>query len=650
MKVTLKEHNGDTVNVSGLHDYYVTGGSVLTATTTTDGVTSTTATLNLTKNNGDTVTADLTGLSKMDYHLVENSASGSDGKYTIDANGDVKLTVASDTDTVGKEITISGLASKADVVKGLTFTASALADGATSLTHTAQLGDSIGIFGGNKQDGHTYNTNNITTTIDARGDIRVLMDDNLVVGSKDTGVDGSVKATGQGGAYLKMNGADGSLRMGDASGNFAALIQNYGSDGTAFLNSSEKGSPRLQYWAAKSGQSESDAAKTLHIIATLDDGMKFAGDDAKTDPSKTISTTLNSTLNITGGASTGGLTDGNIGVVKNDAGDGLEVKLNKDLSNMGTISFAPEAGKQGIKIGSQNVGTSGKGTNAQTGDYVTGLTNTKWNADDIVSGRAATEDQLQNVAKSIVNGSATGGGFGLSADNADSTKATEVKQDLGKAIKITTGGDNNLSTTVDSANKAIVVALNKDLNLNKATFTDGASGATTVVDGKGIAITPQNGSTDSQVKLTTDGLSNGGKQITNVLSGLNGTELAKAEGDTLNHAATIGDLKAAAKGATDMADAKGLNFEGKTETKIHTNLGDTLKIQGTGAANRDYDGGANVRVVADDKTNTLTVQLDRDLDAHTMTLGKASTADVAGELGTLKINGQNKDGDVPCYL
>lgn len=650
MKVTLKEHNGDTVNVSGLHDYYVTGGSVLTATTTTDGVTSTTATLNLTKNNGDTVTADLTGLSKMDYHLVENSASGSDGKYTIDANGDVKLTVASDTDTVGKEITISGLASKADVVKGLTFTASALADGATSLTHTAQLGDSIGIFGGNKQDGHTYNTNNITTTIDARGDIRVLMDDNLVVGSKDTGVDGSVKATGQGGAYLKMNGADGSLRMGDASGNFAALIQNYGSDGTAFLNSSEKGSPRLQYWAAKSGQSESDAAKTLHTIATLDDGMKFAGDDAKTDPSKTISTTLNSTLNITGGASTGGLTDGNIGVVKNDAGDGLEVKLNKDLSNMGTISFAPEAGKQGIKIGSQNVGTSGKGTNAQTGDYVTSLTNTKWNADDIVSGRAATEDQLQNVAKSIVNGSATGGGFGLSADNADSTKATEVKQDLGKAIKITTGGDNNLSTTVDSANKAIVVALNKDLNLNKATFTDGASGATTVVDGKGIAITPQNGSTDSQVKLTTDGLSNGGKQITNVLSGLNGTELAKAEGDTLNHAATIGDLKAAAKGATDMADAKGLNFEGNTETKIHTNLGDTLKIQGTGAANRDYDGGANVRVVADDKTNTLTVQLDRDLDAHTMTLGKASTADVAGELGTLKINGQNKDGDVPCYL
>ena len=649
MKVTLKEHNGDTVNVSGLHDYYVTGGSVSTATTTTDGVTSTTATLNLTKNNGDTVTADLTGLSKMDYHLVENSASGSDGKYTIDENGDVKLTVASDTDTVGKEITLSGLASKADVDKGLTFTASALADGATSLTHTAQLGDSIGILGGNKQDGHTYNTNNITTTIDDTGDIRVLMDDNLVVGSKD-GVDGSVKATGQGGAYLKMNGADGSLRMGDASGNFAALIQNYGSDGTAFLNSSENGSPRLQYWAAKSGQSEAEAEKVLHTIATLDDGMKFAGDDGKTNATKVVSRTLNNTLNITGGAATGNLTDGNIGVVKNDAGDGLVVKLNKDLSDMGTISFAPtETGKQGIKIGSQNVGTSGKGTNAQTGDYITGLTNTKWNADDIVSGRAATEDQLQNVAKSIVNGSATGGGFGLSADNADSTKATEVKQDLGKAIKITTGGDNNLSTTVDSANKAIVVSLNKDLNLNKATFKDDVSGATTVIDGKGIAITPKSGSTDSQVKLTTDGLSNGGKQITNVQSGLYDTTQNKpvdistitTSNPMLQNAATIGDLQTVSNGLTTTLTTKGLNFKGNTGDTVHTDLGETLTIQGAGKDDRTYDGGANVRVKADDKTNTLTVELDRDLDAHSLTLGKT---DADG--GTLTIYGKNKDNGV----
>lgn len=644
---TLQRSNKTTGNLTGLHDYYVTGGSVSTATTTTDGVTSTTATLNLTKNNGDTIPVDITGLSKMDYRLVENSATGSDGKYTVDANGDVNLTVASDTDTVGKEITISGLASKADVDKGLTFAASALADGASSLTHTAQLGDTIGIYGGTKQDGHTYNTNNITTTIDDRGDIRVLMDDNLVVGSQD-GVDGSVKATGQGGAYLKMNGADGSLRMGDASGNFAALIQNYGSDGTAFLNSKENGSPRLQYWAAKSGQSEAEAEKVLHTIATLDDGMKFAGDDAKTDSTKVVSRTLNSTLNITGGAAAGNLTDGNIGVVKNDASDGLTIKLNKDLTDMGTISFAPTAGAtgSGIKIGSQTIANNGTSPNSATGDYITGLTNTKWSKDGIVSGRAATEDQLQQVANAIVDGKETGGGFGLS-DNA----GTVVKQDLGGAIQLK-AADSNLTTTADTTGKAISIGLSKTLtDMTSATFKDDTIGATTVIDGKGIAITPQNGSTDSQVKLTTDGLSNGGKQITNVQSGLYDTTQNKpvdistiaAGSSMLQNAATIGDLQTVSDGVKIDLTATGLNFKGNGDATVHRNLGDTLIIQGTGADGRTYDGGANVRVVANDTTNTLTVQLDRDLNAHTLTLGKASNGTETGEAGTLILNGKNKD-------
>lgn len=647
MKVTLTEKNNNVVTISGLHDYYVTGGSVSTATTTTDGVTSTTATLNLTKNNGDTIPVDLTGLSKMDYRLVENSATGSDGKYTVDANGDVNLTVASDTDTVGKEITISGLASKADVDKGLTFTASALADGASSLTHTAQLGDTIGIYGGTKQDGHTYNTNNITTTIDDKGDIRVLMDDNLVVGSQD-GVDGSVKATGQGGAYLKMNGADGSLRMGDASGNFAALIQNYGSDGTAFLNSKENGSPRLQYWAAKSGQSEAEAEKVLHTIATLDDGMKFAGDDAKTDSTEVVSRTLNSTLNITGGAATGNLTESNIGVVKNDAGDGLTIKLNKDLTDMSTISFASTAGTtgSGIKIGSQTITNNGTSPNSVTGDYITGLTNTKWSKNGIVSGRAATEDQLQQVANAIVNGKETGG-FGLS-DNA----GTVVKQDLGGAIQLK-AADGNLTSTADTTGKAISIGLSKTLtDMTSATFKDDTTGATTVIDGKGIAITPQNGSTDSQVKLTTDGLSNGGKQITNVQSGLYDTAQNKpvdistiaADSSMLQNAATIGDLQTVSNGVKTDLTATGLNFKGNGDATVHRNLGDTLIIQGTGADGRTYDGGANVQVKADDKTGTLTVQLDRDLNAHTMTLGKASTGtDKTGEAGTLIINGKSND-------
>ena len=626
---TLNRSNNTTGQITGLHDYYVTGGSV-----STNG-----KTLTLTKNGGTAIPGiDLTSVLNQDSHLV----AADSGEYTVGSDGKVTLKVKNNAaGSTPTNVVISGIASNAALQQGLNFKANAAEAAGGSDTYNAQLGGTVSVLGGTAKDQHTYNTDNITTTMD-NGTITVKLDNDLTANSLTAGSDatnGRVRVTGTKGAYVEMDGSDGSIHLGNNGGRYSALYQNYG--GKGFLTSET--SPRLEY-------AVDNAPNTRHTIATLDDGMKFAGDDAKADPSKTVNTTLNSKLNITGGADTSGLTDGNIGVVKNDAGDGLVVKLNKDLSDMGTISFAPtETGKQGIKIGSQNVGTSGKGTNAQTGDYITGLTNTKWNADDIVSGRAATEDQLQNVAKSIVNGSATGGGFGLSADNADSTKATEVKQDLGKAIKITTGGDNNLSTTVDSADKAIVVSLNKDLNLNKATFKDDVSGATTVIDGKGIAITPKSGSTDSQVKLTTDGLSNGGKQITNVQSGLYDTTQNKpvdistitTGNPMLQNAATIGDLQTVSNGLTTTLTTKGLNFKGNTGDTVHTDLGETLTIQGAGKDDRTYDGGANVRVKADDKTNTLTVELDRDLDAHSLTLGKT---DADG--GMLTIYGKNKDNGV----
>lgn len=623
----VRKNDKTTGQLTGLHDYYVTGGSV-----STDG-----KTLNLTKNGGAAIPGiDLTNVLNQDSHLVTADSGeytvGSDGKVTLK----VKNNVAGSTPT---DVVISGIASNAALRQGLNFKANAAEKTDGSDTYNAQLGGTVRVLGGAAKEKHTYNTDNITTTMD-NGTITVKLDNDLTANSLTAGsstVDGTVRVTGATGAYVEMDGSDGSIHLGNNGGRYSALYQNYG--GKGFLTAET--SPRLEY-------AVDNDLNTRHTIATLDDGMKFAGDDAKTDSTKVVSRTLNSTLNITGGSATGNLTDGNIGVVKNDAGDGLTIKLNKDLTNMGTISFAPtETGKQGIKIGSQNVGTSGKGTNAQTGDYITGLTNTKWNADDIVSGRAATEDQLQNVAKSIVNGSATGGGFGLSADNADSTNATEVKQDLGSSIKITTGGDINLSTQADSANKAIVVSLNKELNLTKTTLTDGITGATTVVDGNGVVITPKQGSDADKVKLTTDGLSNGGKQITNVQSGLDGTTFENAAGDVLNHAATIGDLKTVSNGVKTDLTATGLNFKGNNEdTTVHRNLGDTLIIQGTGANGRDYDGGANVQVLANKDTGTLTVQLDRDLNAHTMTLGKAGAPGVDGETGILKINGQNKDGSI----
>lgn len=623
-----------TATITGLHDYYVTGGSV-----SADG-----KTLTLTKNGGTPIPGiDLTSVLNQDKdsHLV----AADSGAYTVDSNGNVTLQVKNNVaGSTPTNVVISGIASNAALQQGLNFKANAAEAAGGSDTYNAQLGGTVSVLGGTAKNQHTYNTDNITTTMD-NGTITVKLDNDLTANSLTAGSDatnGIVRVTGTKGAYVEMDGSDGSIHLGNNGGRYSALYQNYG--GKGFLSSET--SPRLEY-------AVDNAPNTRHTIATLDDGMKFAGDDAKNDSTKVVSRTLNSTLNITGGAAAN-LTNSNIGVVKNDAGDGLTIKLNKDLTDMSTISFAPTAGTtgSGIKIGSQTIANNGTSPNSATGDYITGLTNTKWSKDGIVSGRAATEDQLQQVAKSIVNGSATGGGFGLSADKADSANAKEVKQDLGSSIKITTGGDTNLSTQADSANKAIVVSLNKELNLTKTTLTDETTGATTVVDGNGVVITPKQGSDADKVKLTTDGLSNGGKQITNVQSGLTGTTIKDAAGDVLNHAATIGDLKTVSNGVKTDLTATGLNFKGNNvkgnneDNTVHRNLGETLIIQGTGANGRDYDGGANVQVLANKDTGTLTVQLDRDLNAHTMTLGKAGAPGVDGETGILKINGQNKDGSI----
>ena len=623
----VRKNDKTTGQLTGLHDYYVTGGSV-----SKDG-----KTMNLTKNGGDAIPGiDMTDVLNQDSHLV----AADSGEYTVGSDGKVTLKVKNNAaGSTPTDVVISGIASNAALQKGLNFEANAAETTGGSQAYNAQLGGTVKVLGGTANGSHTYNTDNITTTM-VNGTITVKLDDELTAHSLTAGsstVNGTVRVTGTGGAYIEMDGSDGSLHMGNNGGRYSALYQDYG--GASFLNSADS-SPRLKY--------DVDTAKgTYHTIATLEDGLNFAGDDAKNDTSKVVGTTLNSTLQITGGAAAGNLTDGNIGVVKN-GDDGLAIKLNKDLTNMGTISFAPtETGKAGIKIGSQTIANNGTSPNSATGDYITGLTNTKWSKDGIVSGRAATEDQLQQVAKSIVDGKETGGGFGLS-DNAGKV----VKQDLGGSIQLK-AADDNLTTTADTTGKAITIGLSKELkDMTSATFKDATTGAMTVIDGKGIAITPQNGSTNGQVKLTTDGLSNGGKQITNVQSGLYDTAQNKpvdistitAGSPMLQNGATIGDLQTVSNGVKTELTDKGLNFKGNdATTTVHRNLGDTLTIQGTGADGRDYDGGANVQVKADKNANTLTVQLDRDLNAHTLTLGKASTGTGTGEAGKLILNGTNKD-------
>lgn len=641
--VTLDRNNNTPITFEGVKNNYVTGAAVSSVHNTATGKND--PHLTLTRNDGGSVDVDLSGIKNYDFRLVQNTESDSDGKYKVQADGTVGLIVANG-DGDSETITLQDLASKTTVDQGLKLEGNTkAADGTSYKSVKRSLGDTIAVRASDAQAGHTYTTDNLTTDVDDNGVITVKMDNQVNLGKANTsegaddGNDGNLHVTGKSGNYVEINGSDGSFRMG-LGNQYASLNQDYG--GAKYLKEQGNSSPRFTYTV-------NGDANTKQTLATLSDGMNYSGDAGA------AAVLLNKNVQITGGVTDADKLTAddahNIGVVASQDGDNgkLTLKLAKDLTDLTSVTAGT------AKLGNQTIADSayGNNNNPKTGNYLTGLDNKNWKADSIVSGRAATEDQLQQVAKSIVNGSATGGGFGLSADNADSTNATEVKQDLGSAIKITTGGDTNLSTQADSANKAIVVSLNKELNLTKTTLTDGITGATTVVDGNGVVITPKQGNDADKVKLTTDGLSNGGKQITNVQSGLYDTARNKpvdistiaAGSSMLQNAATIGDLQTVSNGVKTDLTATGLNFKGNGDATVHRNLGDTLIIQGTGADGRTYDGGANVQVKADVATGTLTVQLDRDLNAHTMTLGKASTGtDKAGEAGTLIINGTSNDG------
>ena len=634
--VTLDRNNNTPITFKGVvKNNYVTGAAVSSVRNAATGKND--PHLTLTRNDGVSVDVDLSGIKNYDFRLVKNPASDSDGKYKVQADGTVDLIVANG-DGDSETITLQDLASKTTVDQGLKLEGNTKAAGGTSYKSVKRsLGDTIAVRAADAQAGHTYTTDNLTTDVDDNGVITVKMDNQVNLGQANTsegaddGNDGNLHVTGKSGNYVEINGSDGSFRMG-LGNQYASLNQDYG--GAKYLKEQGDSSPRFTYTV-------NGDENTKQTLATLSDGMNYSGDTGK------AAVLLNKNVQIIGGVTDADKLTAddahNIGVVASQDGDNgkLTLKLAKDLTDLTSVTAGT------AKLGNQTIADSayGNNNNPKTGNYLTGLDNKNWKADGIVSGRAATEDQLQQVANAIVNGKETGGGFGLS-DNA----GTVVKQDLGGAIQLK-AADSNLTTTADTTGKAITIGLSKTLkDMTSATFKDDMTGATTVIDGKGIAITPQNGSTDSQVKLTTDGLSNGGKQITNVQSGLYDTAQNKpvdistitAGSSMLQNAATIGDLQTVSNGVNTALTNKGLDFKGNNGiVTVHRDLGETLTIQGIGADDRTYDGGANVRVKADDKTNTLTVELDRDLDAHSLTLGKT---DADG--GTLTIYGKNKDNGV----
>ena len=267
--------NGLEGQISNLHDYYVTKGEV-----SADG-----KKLTMTKNDGTTFDVDLGKVMQSDMRLVKNPGSA-DGAYTVDNDGNLTLTVqdANGTEATKQTITLSGLASKAEVDKGLNFAAN------SGTAYNAKLGGKVTIKGSNAKVGHDYSDENVTTEVDASGNITIKLDKdmtaNTVTVSGKDGRDGQIGITGK-------DGADGTVTT------IIKTIGKKGTDGkngTAGVNGTD-GITRIVYEDGKDGET----GTTTHTVATLDDGLKFgANTPVAGKTANPVGNKLNSTINIKG--------------------------------------------------------------------------------------------------------------------------------------------------------------------------------------------------------------------------------------------------------------------------------------------------------------------------------------------------------------
>ena len=195
-----------------------------------------------------------------------------------------------------------------------------------------------------------------------------------------------------------------------------------------------------------------------HQVATMDDGMLYGG-----DAGNVIRKKLNNQVNVKGGITdeTKLTTDDNIGVVS-DGTDTLKVRLAKDLKGLNTVTAA-ETVKAGTATMGNQEATKADGTK-ETGNYVIGLDNKTWDADNIVTGRAATEDQLKAA---LANQSNAGLKFDANVGGTKTNKlgSTVIVKGEGTDADANYSGE-NIKTFIDQDNTTGTTTINVKLNKN----------------------------------------------------------------------------------------------------------------------------------------------------------------------------------------
>ena len=403
-----------------------------------------------------------------------------------------------------------------------------------------------------------------------------------------------------------LNGADGTMGVRGKDGANASITAAKGADG---LTSTGTGKDRIVYETK-----DANGNSVKETVATMNDGLHFAGDNGNT----VIDKTLNEKLEIVGGADAAKLSDNNIGV---NAKDGkLHVQLSKELNDLTSAQF-----KNGNAVST----ISGAGTTVTDGTNTTQYGPKGMTINPGANEISLTDKGLNNGGK-VISNVASGGDVDTNAANIGDVKkaAAASKTTVSVNKKDTETPNLVLEKTVDPAdghtNYDIKLANKVNLGNDKVVL-DGADGTVKTkgnitsegtVEGKDLKAGDVTVNKDN--KGTVNGLSN--KTWTRgqaPVSGQAATEDQIQAVDTRVMAVEdkVADFGWMAKSsATGTGQATGNNAATKVgdKTEVEFRAGDNLTIDQTGTTftyslNKNMTGLESVSVgdVANDKPGVV---------------------------------------------
>lgn len=557
--------------------------------------------LDFTNGNFTTASVGANGVVKYDVNIgeIEHGANGKDGKPGVKGN-DGLATVKTVVEAINNSGWLANATKSAGELDG-TSIATKVKPGAVV---NFDAGKNLKVKQTINGDDHTYtysldsNLTNLDKVVVNGKDGANGKDGVTITGPNGTkGEDGKVGITDKDGKdAVSIAGKDGVGHIGltgpkGADGSDGKSIDISTNDGTQTLVNQEPGtdkSQRIVYTPKdKDGNpiKGADGKDIVREIATMDDGLKFAGDDGQTDASKVIAKKLNQQVDIVGGADKAKLTENNIGVNNKDGKLNVQLSKDIDLTNDGSIKF----GDNNLNINKD------------------GLT--------INNGPSITKDGIDGGNKQIKN----------VQEGTDDNDVVTVKQLKGSKTIIENGKNTTVTGTGSTADPYKVNVEGALNDISSITNKDG--------NGKVEFAADQvvNVAGDNSIKLDAK---------TGDITGLTNKTIDGSDFATKGRAATEEQLKATGDQITKNLTEKGLDFGAQSGNVIHKNLGEKLEIVGEGTEADDRYDATNIKTMT--KDGKVVVGLAKDLTADKVTVGQKGEPGKDGVDGQIGVNG--KDG------